>query len=267
MHPVLIKLGPITIHSYGFMLALGVVAALLLSMSMAKKYNIDRKILADFYFYTIIIGLVGAKIFLLVTEANYYFEKLSRFKDLLFSGGTFYGGLIFGALFAVWFIKKHKLNFRIMGDIAAPAIALAHFFGRMGCFLAGCCWGRDAHGCSIAVEFTDHNLTTGVPRHAPVYPTQLIESLLNLANFVILLLLSRKKKYNGQVFALYIFNYSLIRFFVEYFRGDPDRGYVFGSWTHAFTSLSVPQLISIIGVITAVILFSRFRKQAKSEQV
>ena len=156
------------------------------------------------------------------------------------------------------------MNFRVLGDIIGPSIALAHFFGRMGCFFAGCCWGREAQGSPIAVVFTSPDTTTGVP-HYPLYPTQLMEAGLNLINFLVLIISYKKKKFPGQVFALYIFNYSLIRFFVEFFRGDADRGYIFGGMETPFTSLSVPQLISIIGMIAAVVLYRIFKKAADKE--
>ncbi|MCP4215055.1 MAG: prolipoprotein diacylglyceryl transferase [bacterium] len=263
MHPILVKLGPITIHTYGFLLALGVLSAILLSALLAKKQNLDMKLLSDFYFYTILLGLLGAKLFLFVTEFDYYTKGPGRMKDLLFSGGTFYGGLICGGLFAVWFIKKHHMNVRKMGDVIGPGIALAHFFGRLGCFFAGCCWGRDAHGCPIAVEFTNPEASTGVPQGILMYPTQLVESLLNLLNFLVLMFFFlKKKKFHGQIFAMYIFNYSLIRFSVEFFRGDDDRGYIFGGMDHPFSSLSVPQLISIGGIAVAIVLYYRFKKKA-----
>jgi phosphatidylglycerol:prolipoprotein diacylglycerol transferase len=265
MHPILVKIGPITIHTYGFLLAVGVLSAIGLCLVLAKKQGLDTKVLADFIFYTILVGLVGAKLFLLVTEFKYYSSHPGQIKDLITSAGTFYGGLICGGLFAAWYIRKHKMNFMVLGDIMGPAIALAHFFGRMGCFMAGCCWGREAHHCAVAVEFTSKETSTGVPLGTPLYPTQLVESILNLINFIILMILYRGKKFSGQVFSIYIFNYSIIRFFVEFFRGDDDRGYVFGGMDHPFTSLSVPQLISIIGIITAIILYRVFKKKGKTK--
>jgi phosphatidylglycerol:prolipoprotein diacylglycerol transferase len=260
MHPILVKIGPITIHTYGFMLAIGVLCAIVLSTWLAKKEKLETKVVFDFIFYTLLIGLVGAKLFLLVSDFGYYTRSFSNFKSLLFSGGTFFGGLIFGVLFAAWFLRKHKMNFKVVADIIAPGVALAHFFGRMGCFFAGCCWGREAQGCPIAIEFTHPHTTTGVPHHLPLYPTQLMEAGLNLLNFLVLIISYKKKKFHGQIFTLYIFNYSLIRFFVEFFRGDEDRGYIFGGMEHPFTSLSVPQLISIFGMIAAVVLYKIFKK-------
>ena len=265
MYPILVKIGPITIHTYGFLLAVGVLVAIIMIQILGKKENIDKETLTNFLFYTFLVALLGAKLFLFVTEIDFYLKNPAEIKNLLTSAGVFYGGLICGGLFAAWYIRKHKLVFRQITDIIVPAVALGHFFGRMGCFFAGCCWGRGAEGCSIAVQFSDTRASTGVPLHTHLYPTQLIEAILNLLNFVVLFILYKKKKFAGQVFAVYIFNYAIIRFFIEYFRGDPDRGYVFGGMDQPFTSLSVPQLISIIGVLLAVILYRVFKKKAVEE--
>lgn len=263
MCPVLLKIGPVTIHTYGFMFALGILSAILLSLRLAKKQQIDSKIMVDMLFYTVIVGLLGAKLFLFISEMNFYLKNPGQIKTLITSGGTFYGGLILAIFFSIWYVKRHQLNYKIIADIVAPTIALAHFFGRLGCFSAGCCYGRSAGDSILGVKFTNlyaHN-HTGVPLNTPIYPTQLIESILNLLNFIILFILFKKKKFHGQVFSLYIFNYSIIRFFIEYFRGDSDRGYVFGGMVHPFSSLSVPQLISIIGVIVSVILYINYKKK------
>jgi len=267
MHPILIKAGPLTIASYGFLFALGVLLAILLSFRLAKKESIDLKIFTDFVFYVMLLSLLGAKLWLLVTNLGYYLEYPGEIRFLLTSGGTFYGGLIFGAVFSVWFIRRHRLSYRQLGDIAGPALALGHFFGRLGCFAAGCCWGREAAHFPLAVTFADMkaNALTGVPLYIPLYPTQLLEAALNLGNFVFLMVLYKKRKFKGQVFAHYILNYSVIRFTVEYFRGDPDRGYIFGGMEHPLSSLSSPQLISIAGFITAWLLLKGFKKKGEKE--
>jgi phosphatidylglycerol---prolipoprotein diacylglyceryl transferase len=267
MHPILIKLGPLTLASYGFLFALGTLLAILLALSKAKKENIDLKIFVDFVFYLMLISLLGAKLWLLVSNLDYYLKYPAEIKYLLTSGGAFYGGLIFGAVFAVWFIRRHALSYRQIADIAGPSLALGHFFGRLGCFAAGCCWGRAAGHFPLAVTFSNlkSNSLTGVPLYTPLYPTQLFEAILNLCNFLILMILYKKRKFKGQVFALYILNYSLIRFTVEYFRGDPDRGYVFGGMENPLASLSVPQLICIIAFITALVLLRGFKKKGEKE--
>ena len=267
MHPILIELGPLTIASYGFLFALGVLLAVLLAYGKARKENIDLKIFTDFIFYVMILSLLGAKLLLLLTNLDYYLKYPAEMKYLLTSGGTFFGGLIAGALFTVWYIRRHSLSYRVLGDIAGPSLALGHFFGRLGCFAAGCCWGREAGHFPLAVTFNSAKagFLTGVPLHVALYPTQLFEALLNFCNFVILYFAYKKRTFKGQVFALYILNYSLIRFAVEYFRGDSDRGYVFGGLGHPLSSLSIPQLISIIGFITAFVLLKSFRKLGEKE--
>lgn len=268
MFPVLIKIGPITIHTYGFLFALGILSGILLSLRLAKKQNLDAKTIADLLFYIILIALLGAKFFLFLTEIKFYLKNPGQLKYLITSGGTFYGGLAFAIIFAIWYIKKHRLSFRVIGDITGPAIALGHFFGRLGCFSAGCCYGRPAGNSFLGIKFSSQyaHTHTGVPLNSAIYPTQLMEAVLNLLNFIILIFVFHRKKFNGQIFVLYIFNYSLIRFVVEYFRGDADRGYLFGGVNHPFTSLSVPQLISIIGIIIAVVLYFIFKKKGVTEK-
>ncbi len=268
MLPILFKIGPLTIHTYGFLLAIGVLSAMMLGLKLGKEDNINTKNLSDLIFFSILIGLLGAKIYLFFTEFGYYTKNPGKIKELLTQAGVFYGGLIFGLLFAIWFIRKKKMDFKKIGDLAGPSIALGHFFGRLGCFSAGCCYGRDAHGCSIGIIFPDLGQETNVPIGRSIYPTQLMEALLNLLNFILLLFLYKKKRtFDGKIFAIYIFNYSLIRFFVEYFRGDPDRGYIFGGTDAPFISLSIPQLISIVGVLLSIFLYLNFRRKLnKSEQ-
>ncbi len=260
MLPVLIKIGPITIHTYGFLLATGVLISILMMLKFAKDENMNSKDISDLVFYTLIIGLLGAKLYLFIIDFSYYTSDSSRIVELFTQGGVFYGGLIFGLVFAIWFIRKKGLNIRKIGDISGPAIALAHFFGRLGCFSAGCCFGRNAQGCSIGVIFPDLNQSTGVPTGHPIFPTQLMEALLNLLNFFILFFIYKKrKKFDGQIFVLYLFNYSIIRLFVEYFRGDPDRGYIFGGMNNPYLSLSIPQAISLAGIVISVFLYFKFK--------
>ncbi|MBN2345873.1 MAG: prolipoprotein diacylglyceryl transferase [Candidatus Aminicenantes bacterium] len=268
MHPILIRIGPLTIASYGFLFALGVLLGVLLCLRLAKKEGLDLAVVTDFIFFVMLLSLLGAKLWLLVTNLGYYLRFPGEIRFLLTSGGSFHGGLIFGAVFAVWFIRRHRLSYRQLSDITAPGLALGHFFGRLGCFSAGCCWGRAARGFPLAVTFSDpraHSIT-GVPLQVPLYPTQLFEAVLNLANFLVLMVLYKRRKFRGQVIAMYILNYSVIRFAVEFFRGDPDRGYVIGGMDHPFRSLSLPQLVSVIGFITALLLLRGFKKKGEKER-
>jgi len=267
MHPILIELGPLTIASYGFLFALGTLLAILLAFKKAKAENLDLKVFTDFIFYVMLLSLLGAKLLLLVTNLDYYLKYPAEIRYLLTSGGTFFGGLIAGALFTVWFIRRHALSYRVLGDIAGPSLALGHAFGRLGCLAAGCCWGREAGHFPLAITFSSAkaNFLTGVPLHVALYPTQIFEALLNFVNFVILSFAYKKRAFKGQVFALYVLNYTMIRFTVEFFRGDADRGYVFGGLDHPLSSLSFPQLICIIGFIAALVMLKSFKKLGEKE--
>lgn len=269
MLPILIKIGPITIRTYGFMFAMGVLLGLLVALKLAKREGIERNQYTDYIFYMMIASLLGAKLLLLVTNLGYYLRYPGELKYLAVSGGTYYGGLLAALIFSAWYIPRKKLPFRRYADVTAPGVALGHFLGRLGCFAAGCCWGRHAPGFPGAVKFCSekaHSLT-GVPLNVPLYPTQIVESVLNLFNFVFLFWLFKRRKFTGQIIVFYLLNYSLIRFIVEYFRGDPDRGYIFGNLNEPFISLSVPQLISIGGIILAVVLHFAFKRQGEKENL
>jgi len=264
MHPILIRIGPLAIPSYGAFFALGIVVGMLVLLRLTGKEKFERTTIIDLVFYTLLCGLLGAKLLLLITNLRHYLAHPAELKYLLVSGGTFYGGLICGGLSAFWLIRKHKLDFPRLADCLAPAVALAHFFGRVGCFLAGCCYGRPAESFPLAATFTSTEAwqNTGCPLHVPLYPTQLFEAVANLLNFLFLFLLFRRRSYKGQVFAFYILNYSIIRFMLEYLRGDPDRGFIFGGLENPFLSISTSQFISLLGLVLAVFLFRIFKKSA-----
>ncbi len=264
MFPILFKIGPITVHTYGFMMALGVVMGFWFLYLQSKKQGLPASRLLDMAFYTIIISLVGAKIVLFVSHFSYYLQYPGELFTLARSGGIFQGGLVFGTLFALWYFRKHHIPTWKAADIIGPALALGHGFGRIGCFAAGCCYGRACAmpwGVSFHSKYS-HNLT-GIPIYTSLHPTQLYESALNFLNFVILFVLLKRKTFDGQVFSLYIINYSVIRYFVEFYRGDhPARAFLIQNPSPYF-SLSFPQLFCLVGLVGGVVLYF-FLKKRKS---
>ena len=263
MHPILFKIGPLTIHSYGFFMALGVAAGLGLLYRQARRRGLDANRLIDAAFYIMIVSLVGAKLILFLGDFSYY---VSHPKELLWiarSGGVFQGGLAFGVLFALWYFRKYKLPTWKIADVVAPALALGHGFGRIGCFLAGCCYGR---ACRLpwAANFQDayaHSLT-GVPIHQDLHPVQLYEAVLNFGNALVLYLLLRRNKTDGRVFSFYVINYAVIRFFTEMFRGDHSAsGYLFEG-PSAYLSLSVSQGFCLVALAAGLILLRVFAKRS-----
>jgi phosphatidylglycerol:prolipoprotein diacylglycerol transferase len=262
MHPILVKLGPVAIHTYGFMMALGVAMGLWFLYVQARKQELPAPRLLDAAFYILIISIIGAKLILLVGNFSYYTASPRELFSLARSGGVFQGGLAFGVVFALWYFHKHRLPTWKVADIVGASLALGHGFGRIGCFMAGCCYGS---ACKLpwGVVFTSPyaNELTGIPLGQERHPVQLYESALNFLNFLVLFLILRKKRFDGQVFAFYIMNYSVIRFFTEYFRGDhPAKAYLIQGSTR-LASLSLPQAFCILGLVGGFLLYLILKKR------
>lgn len=265
MFPILLRIGPVTIHTYGFLLALGVASGLWFLFVQAKKQGLDASKLVDMAFYTIIISLVGAKLVLLAGHFSYYWRYPGELFSLARSGGVFQGGLAFGFFFALWFFHKHRLPTWKTADIIGPALALGHGFGRIGCFSAGCCFGRVCEtpwGVSFHSEYA-HELT-GIPLKTLLHPVQLYESALNFSNFLVLFFLLKRKRFDGQVFALYIINYSVIRYFTEFFRGDHAEKVFLIHGTSPYVSVSLPQLFCVLGLAGGIVLFFILKKRKRA---
>jgi phosphatidylglycerol:prolipoprotein diacylglycerol transferase len=254
MFPVLLKIGPLTIHTYGFMMAVGVALGLWFIYVQAKKAGLDANKIMDAAFYTIIVSLIGAKLILFLSNISYYFSYPKELFSLARSGGVFQGGLTFGVLFALWYFHRKKIPTWKTADLIVPALAMGHGFGRIGCFSAGCCYGTEC-AAPWAVVFKNQYAAqlTGVHLDTPMHPVQLYEAALNFLNFGILFLILKKKKFDGQVFGFYIINYSIIRFFTEYFRGDHEDKVYFIRGSSAFSSLSLPQLFCVLGLIAGAV--------------
>jgi len=257
-----IPLGPLTIYSYGLMMALGVGLGLWFVYVQAKKQGLPAPRVLDAAFYILLISILGAKLILLFSDFSRYTRNPKELLNLARSGGVFQGGLIFGVLFALWYFRRHKLPTWKMADLMGPALALGHGFGRIGCFAAGCCYGRE---CSLPWGVTFNNpkaeQITGIPLGIERHPVQLYEAILNFLNFMVLFLILRKKRFDGQVFVFYIMNYSVIRFFTEYFRGDHPAKSILIRGATPISSLTWPQFFCVLSLIIGLGMYFIFKKR------
>ncbi len=240
MHPILLEAGPVTIYSYGVLLAAAYLLGLWLGVRRASQAGLDGNKVMDLGIWVIIAALVGAKGLLFVVDFNHFTSSREEFFSLLRSGGVFYGGLIAASLTCIYQLRKHKLPLWQSGDLFAPGIALGYMVGRLGCLAAGCCYGKAAPGLAWAITFTDPAaaLNVGTPLGVPLHPTQLYESLAGFLILVILLVIERRgTPYAGRTFWQFVLMYAVSRFIIEFFRGD-DRGMV--------ALFSTSQMISLV---------------------
>ncbi|HEY0047785.1 MAG TPA: prolipoprotein diacylglyceryl transferase [Pyrinomonadaceae bacterium] len=257
MYPELFRIGDFPINTYGLLLAVGMMLALFVAARLGARDGLPRERMYDLGLWTLIGGLLGSKLLMLFVDDTYRNNIGNIFSfDFLRSGGVYYGGFLGGFFTVFLLIRWYKLSFWKVADAFAPGLALGQFFGREGCFAAGCCWGKPTD-LPWGVHFTEQaNEFTGVPIYgegnSPLYlhPTQLYESITMLIVFGLLLYLHRHKRFDGQVLIAYAIIYALVRFSIEFVRDDP-RGDLFGLTT--LTGLSTSQIISLMVAAGAVI--------------
>lgn len=256
MYPRLLELGPFTIYSYGLLLALAYLAGLRLAIVRARACGLDGSTVMDLGIWIIISALVGAKLMLLIVEWRHFSLNPSELWSLAQSGGVFYGGLLLALIVALLFIRAKRLPVWTTCDVFAPGIALGHVVGRVGCFLAGCCYGRETSvpwAVTFSNEFAHANV--GTPLGVHVHPTQLYEAGAELLILMFLLVWERKgRPFPGRTFWSYMLLYGVSRFIIEIYRGDP-RGVV-------FDTISTSQFIAIILVPLSIIMLLRLARQA-----
>jgi len=264
MHPELFRIGSFPVHTYGVFLALAFLGAIMVTVRLGARDGLPRERIYDLCLWMLLASLVGSKILMLLTEPEYrgnFWALLSL--DFLRSGGVFYGGLIGAIVTGYLLMRRYKLPWWKTADACAPGIALGNVLGRLGCFSAGCCWGKPTAE-PWGVRFTElaHEIT-GVPAGVSLHPTQLYESISMLIVFGFLLWLHRRRRFSGQVILSYAVLYAVIRFVIEFFRDDP-RGDVFGLTT--LTGLSTSQMIGIIvGIASLLLLIKRWRNSGAAE--
>ena len=239
----------LTLHTYGVLLALAFVVSLWVVGWLCRRARIDPAPLMDLAVYSLIGGLVGARLMLLAVDWRFYSSHPAELWSLLQSGGVFYGGLIGGLIVAAVYLWRHPIPGWPAADILAPAVAIGQAIGRLGCLAAGCCFGKPAAGLAWAVTFRDMyaNRQVGTPVDTPLHPSQVYESIACALIFIVLVWMMPRKKFHGQVALAYIALYSAVRFGLEYFRGDAARGKFGPLWTSQWVAV-----VLVLGVIALV---------------
>lgn len=250
----------IPLSTYGVLLAAAFLTSLWLAARLAAQDGLPRQKVYDLGLYVLAAGLIGSKLLMIVTEWDEFGLKWRRVfsLDLLQSGGVFFGGFLAAVGVSVFLVHRWQLPWRRTSDSFAPAIALGHAIGRLGCFSAGCCWGKPTTSW-IGVTFTQKaSEITGVPFDVRLVPTQLIEALVNLLIFASLMIVRKRRTFDGQVFFAYLILYSIARFMIEFWRDDP-RGEILG--------LSTSQFVSVLMLPAGLALMLYYRRKSQVERL
>jgi phosphatidylglycerol:prolipoprotein diacylglycerol transferase len=254
MHPILFEIAGFPVYTYGVLLAAAYLLGLQFALVRARKRGLDANRVMDLGIWIIISALIGAKLLLLIVDFETFSRNPPELLTLLRSGGVFYGGLIAAVLVALWYLRRHRMPVWSVTDAFAPGIALGHVIGRLGCFFAGCCYGRSTD-VPWAVTFTSEYAArnVGTPLNVPLHPTQLYEAGAELLILIGLLLFEKRgRQFPGRTFWSYMLVYGITRFIIEFYRGDP-RGMV--------GDLSTSQFVSVLLVpVSLVMLFVLSRR-------
>lgn len=255
MYNDLFTIGPYTAHTYGLMTGIGIIAAYLTAEKLAKKKELEFDQIFGLVIFCLIFGYAGSKLLYILTVLPELLANPSLFVSIISTGWVVFGGILGGILGGYVFCRWKKLPAWKYYDIGLPAVALAQGFGRIGCFFAGCCYGRETTS-AISIVFSRSRFA---PNHVHLIPTQLYSSAGDFLLFFFLLLYDKKwRKNDGEVAALYLILYSGGRFILEFFRGDLARG--------AIGPLSTSQFIGILTMVAGIILYAIRRRSPEVPQ-
>lgn len=271
MRPTLFHLGALPIHAYGFFIALGVVAGVVLAVRRGRPAGIATATTLDLCFYAIVAGLLGARVLYVIMHAREYAHLCigaggqrslgGLVRDCtaplhVWQGGlVFLGGAVLAAAVVLLYARRRALRLGEVAALLAPSVSLAHVFGRLGCFLVGCCYGKPwsagFHFPPDSVAYTEllarHAIAAGAPSTPGLHPTQLYEAGGELVIFATLLWLGRRRAFPGAVALAYAFAYGLLRFVIEIFRDDHVRGFL--------VELRLPAVAAALGLAPDAPLF------------
>lgn len=251
MRPTLFHIGSVDVHAYGFLIALGVLVGVILAVRRGRSVGIETGHTLDLTFYAVIVGMLGSRLLYVLMHAPVYARlcigtgaprtarqwlwDCTASLHIWQGGLVFLGGAVLAACATLLFARRKKLPLGVVADVLAPSVSIGHVFGRLGCFMVGCCYGKPwpagVHFPPDSVAYTEllgkGHVLVGAGTTYALHPTQLYEAAGELAIFLGLLWLWRQGRRPGTVALAYAFGYGLLRFTVELFRGDAVRAFVF----------------------------------------
>lgn len=268
MHPLLFKvpeviplLGGYEFRVYGLMVALGFLAALFYVKHETKRLGLESKKFFDVFFYMAIYGMLGARLFYMINSVGSdFWTEPFRFFRVWEGGLVFQGGVIGALVIFIFYTRRHRMPFFATADLFAPALALGHVLGRIGCFFAGCCYGAQCSSDFLFAVVFPHDRLSVAPPGIPLYPVQLFESFGELLIFGFLFYYRKRKPFDGAVFLAYVIIYSVLRGVLEIYRGDQIRGFVIEPY------LSSGQFISLIAIIVSLFLWVYLKRKAYGQR-
>jgi phosphatidylglycerol:prolipoprotein diacylglycerol transferase len=259
MFPDLLSIGPLTIHTYGLFVATGFFLGLLVTLKLGKSQNIGAPRILDMGFIMILAAIIGSRGMYVIMNLPYYIEHTTDIFRIWRGGLVFSGGILLVIPSLWWYARRHQLGLMSLADLWSPAASLGQGIGRIGCFMAGCCYGK-ATELPWGVTFTHPN--TLAPVETPLHPTQIYAAIGGFTIFGILLWLQARKRFAGQVFLWFLILHSLARLVVERFRGD-DRGFLLDG------NMSVTQFVTLLILVSSVLVLlylkSRLKPPLKTE--
>jgi len=259
MHPILFYVGSVPIYTYGVLVAVGFVVALCYGRWQAVRAGLNPDLIWNYGIYGILIALVCSKLWLIASDWQYYAANPGQIFSVatLQSAGTFYGGVVGGIAWTIAYTRLTRMPLLAVLDIAAAPVALGHAIGRVGCFVAGCCYGKPT-SLPWAVTFTNPVAAriAGTPLNISLHPTQLYEAAAEFLNFLLLVWLGTRQKFTGQLIGAFFVLYGVERGTIEFFRGDPGRTLMFHD------SVSLMQIVSVGLIVTGALLWRRGLKHS-----
>ncbi|HNY61660.1 MAG TPA: prolipoprotein diacylglyceryl transferase [Caldisericia bacterium] len=247
MHPIAFFIGNFEIRWYGILITVGIIAGVAYAWTRCKYHGLKKNDLYDLAFMGVLVGIIGARLMYVFTNNfSYWLANPLEIFTLQMSGLSFIGIIVFNIPAVAIFAKVRKLSFWRIMDLAAPSIAIGYFFGRLGCFMNGCCYGPE---CSWGI------VMPGTGKLVPVFPTQLVNAAVAVIMFFVLYWVSTKRKFfQGWLFTLFLYMYTIFHLGTEFLRSDPGHGALFG------TPFNSAQMGNILGLLLAIGLHIYLRR-------